>query len=256
MSDLVDKYSETYSDIMVIGDFNEEPMSNHMKPFMDSHQFKNLIKSNTCFKKDSGKCIDLIVTNKPKSFQFSNVYETGCSDHHLLIYTMMKLKFKKLPPQKIIYRNYSKFNSNDFVNDIERKIPQDENNLTRLNGNLEDIMNKHAPLKTKFIRENNQAHVSKELRKEIMTRSRLKNKYNKSKSEEDLNVCKRQRNHIVSLNRKQKKLFFKNLSFQKRNNSKDFWKYCKPYFSNKATLFEEKITLFENDISVLSLIHI
>ena len=162
----------------------------------------------------------------------------------------MKLKFKKLPPQKIIYRNYSKFNSNDFVNDIERKIPQDENNLTRLNGNLEDIMNKHAPLKTKFIRGNNQAHVSKELRKEIMTRSRLKNKYNKSKSEEDLNAYKRQRNHIVSLNRKQKKLFFKNLSFQKRNNSKDFWNYCKPYFSNKATLFEEKITLFENDISV------
>ena len=113
MSDLVDKYSETYSNIMIIGDFNEEPMSNHMEPFMDSHQFKNLIKSNTCFKKDSGKCIDLIVINKPNSFQYSNVYEIGCSDHLLLIYTMMKL-------QKIINRDYSKFNSNDFVNGFER----------------------------------------------------------------------------------------------------------------------------------------
>ena len=196
-----------------------------MKPFMDSHQFKNLINSITCLKKDSGCCIDLILTNKPNSFQFSNVYETSCSDHHLLIYTMMKLKFKKLLPQKIIYRDYSKFDSKCYVNDFEKNIPSNENNLEKLNVKLKDIMSKHAPHKTKFIRGNNQAHVTKELRKEILTRSRLKNIYNKSKSEKDYTAYKRQRNRVVSINRRQKKLYFENISIEKRNNSKDFWSY-------------------------------
>ena len=128
----------------------------------------------------------------------------------------MKLKFKKLPPQKIIYRDYSKFDSKCYVNDIEKNIPSNENNLENLNLNLEDIMNKHAPQKTKFIRGNNQAHVTKELRKEIMTRSRLKNIYNKSKSVKDYTAYKRQRNRVVSINRKQKKLYFENISIKKK----------------------------------------
>ena len=63
----------------------------------------------------------LILTNKPKSFQFSNTFETGCIDHHLMIYTMMKSKFKKLPPKKIRYRDYSMFNSENYIHDIKNK---------------------------------------------------------------------------------------------------------------------------------------
>ena len=108
-------------------------------------------------------------------------------------------------------------------------------------------MNKHAPLKTKIVRGNNQAHMTKELRKEIMTRSRLKNTYNKSKNLKDLDAFKRQRNRVVAMNRKQKKSYFENLSVEKRNNSNDFWSYCKPFFSNKSTIWEENISLFENE---------
>ena len=42
-----------------------------------------------------------------------------------------------------------------------------------------------APYKQKLIRGNNKPHITKALRKEIMTRSRLKNRYNKTKSEID-----------------------------------------------------------------------
>ena len=247
LSDLIDKFSETYTDVMVIGDFNEEPTSNTIKTFMDGNQFKNLMKTKTCFKKESGRCIDLILTNKKGLFQFSNTFETGCSDHHLMIHTMMKLKFIKLPPKKISYRDFSTFNSEKYTNEVESKIAQDETDLAKLNRALEDIMNKHAPLKTKIVRENNQAHMTKELRKEIMTRSRLKNTYNKSKNLKDLDAFKRQRNRVVAMNRKQKKLYFENLSVEKRNNSNDFWSYCKPFFSNKSTIWEENISLFENE---------
>ena len=46
----------------------------------------SIIKQPTCYKSSRGKCIDLILTNKNMSFQKSNSFETGISDHHHLIY--------------------------------------------------------------------------------------------------------------------------------------------------------------------------
>ena len=44
------------------------------------------------------------------------------------------------------------------------------------------ITNKHAPLKTKMIRGNQAPFMTKELSKQIMIRSRLRNKFNKHKT--------------------------------------------------------------------------
>ena len=52
-----------------------------MKSFLNSNSFTNLIKTNTCFK-GAGSCIDLILTNRKNSFQYTKSYETGLSDHH------------------------------------------------------------------------------------------------------------------------------------------------------------------------------
>ena len=47
------------------------------------------------------------------------------------------------------------------------------------------------------------------LRKEIMKRSRLKNRYNKTKSTHDFFLYKKQRNKIVNMNRKIKTEYMK-----------------------------------------------
>ena len=44
----------------------------------------NIIKSNTCFK-GNGTCIDLILANRKCCFKHSSIFETGLSDHHLII---------------------------------------------------------------------------------------------------------------------------------------------------------------------------
>ena len=46
----------------------------------------------------------------------------------------------------------------------------------------ETLLNKHAPLKKKILPQNNGPFMTKELRKEIMKRSKLKNKYNKKRN--------------------------------------------------------------------------
>ena len=50
-----------------------------------------MIKENICFK-GTGGCIDLILPNSKYSFQYSLLIETGSSDHHHLIFDMVKTK--------------------------------------------------------------------------------------------------------------------------------------------------------------------
>ena len=80
-----------------------------LQTFLEDNSFVNLIKSNTCFKSEPESCIDLILTNNPKSFQKSGMMETGESDHHALIFSVLKTTFTKKPPNKLQCRNYKKF---------------------------------------------------------------------------------------------------------------------------------------------------
>ena len=103
-----------------LGDFNMQPKNQILKTFLEDNSFVNLIKSNTCFNSKLGSCIDLILTNKPKSFQNSGVMETGISYHHVLIFSFLKTTFTKAPPNKLQYRNYKKFEVHSFLQDVEQ----------------------------------------------------------------------------------------------------------------------------------------
>ena len=78
-------YSSKYDNSIVLGDLNTEVSNSFMEQFCASYNLKCLIKEPTCFKSvDNPSFIDLILTNHPKCFQNSGVYETGISDFHKL----------------------------------------------------------------------------------------------------------------------------------------------------------------------------
>ena len=108
-------------------------------------------------------------------------------------------------------------------------------------------LNKHAPLKKKVLRHNNNAFMTKELRKEIMLRSKLKNKFNKERNH--INWCnyKRQRNYCLSILRKSKKEYFNSLNMKQVSDNKLFWKSVKPFFFNDKGSNSSKITLVEEN---------
>ena len=65
----LDNYSSKYGNFILLGDFNSEPTESAVRDFCEIYSCKNLIKDNTCFKNPSKpSCIDLIITNRPKSF--------------------------------------------------------------------------------------------------------------------------------------------------------------------------------------------
>ena len=58
--------------------------------------------------------------------------------------------------------------------------------------------------------------MGKVLRKAIMVRSKLKNKYNKNRTEENWDSYKKQRNFCVNLLRKNKTYYFNDLNIKNK----------------------------------------
>ena len=129
---------------------------------MDSQNFKNLIKSNTCFR-GVCSCIGLILTSRKYCFKNTSSYETGISDPHHLAYSIMKTISKS------------------FKNDLMSKTVEENVDYSNFEKEFIDTLNKHALKKTKLFHCNQKPHVNKVLRCAIMKRSQLKDKANKTR---------------------------------------------------------------------------
>ena len=80
---ILDYYMCRLENFTLLGGFNSEITENAMKEFCDAYNLKNLITEATCFKNPiNPSSIDLILTNKIRSFQNTTILETGLSDHH------------------------------------------------------------------------------------------------------------------------------------------------------------------------------
>ena len=85
-----------------------------------------------------------------------------------------------------------------------------------------------------------------------MLRSKLRNQYLKSKSEEARARFKMQRKLCATLLRKARRDYYQNLELGKVNDSKEFWNTVKPVVRNKVTT-RNNITLIENETSAIEL---
>ena len=201
ITDLLEHYFQTYEVFIVIGDFNESETSPALDSFLDEQKCENIIKNKPCFKSVKGSCIDLILTSKPSLHQFTNVFETGISDHHLLIYTILKSTYTKMEPKVLSKRCFKNFLEQSFVQDLKQGL-SNTGNFSDFNKEFKNTLNNHGPIKSSKARGNKKSHVNKILRKEIMKRSNIKNIANKSGKSEDKKRYKIQRNVVTKLNKK------------------------------------------------------
>ena len=120
LSKCLDFLTPRYENILLFGDFNCEPSDFAISDFCETNNLKNLISVPTCYKSlDNPTCIDLILTNRPRSFQKSTAIETGLSDFHKMAITILKTSFKKALPRVILYRNFRNFSPIKFRQDWE-----------------------------------------------------------------------------------------------------------------------------------------
>ena len=102
----IDKLLGNFDNLILIGDFNSEMEEEKMKDFCETYNLQNLIKEPTCFKSaENPTSIDVILTNKSNSFINTSTLETGLSDNHKMVTTVLKTHFNK---RKTIKRYLSK----------------------------------------------------------------------------------------------------------------------------------------------------
>ena len=248
----VEKITNTYDNILVLGDINVNILNkesygyNEYIYFLETFNFSNLIKSATCHTKDSSTSLDVILTNKNKCCFNNIVYETGISDVHSLVGTTLKATYKKAEPTIIQYIDYKNFNENNFLEDLK----QFEGNFDNEDPDIlyenfltffQNTVEKHAPTKEKTLRGNDKGFADKIIRNAWYKRSRLRNNFNKSKSSENWEKYRKQRNLCTTLKRRALSRYFR----KKNHSSKGFWKTFGTYLSNRGHFIDEDILLLE-----------
>ena len=135
----------------------------------------------------------LFLTNRPKNLQNSTVIETGLSDFHKMSLTVMKVFYKKPRLKTVRYRIYHNFDKELFINEVKNSIEQEycQNQSLEFGSfkkKVDKILQKHAPLKKRYVMANQAPFIDKNNNKHIMKRSRLRNKFLNTKSDIILTV--------------------------------------------------------------------
>ena len=190
----LDHYMRKLDNFILPGDFNSEINENAMKVFCETYNLKNLIKQDTCFKNPlNPSSIDVILTNREKSFHNTITVGTGLGDHHKMTVSVLKTYVPKQAPVVIKYRDYRKFDNQQFRHDLQSRLADcKETCYEDFEISFKNVLNKHAPMKSKSVRASNSPFMNKTLNKAIMTRSRLKNKFQNNPTNENKSNYNRQ----------------------------------------------------------------
>ena len=103
----------------------------------------------------------------------------------------------------------------------------------------------------KYVKANSFGFMIKDLRKEIMQRSTLRNIFLQERANEEKALYNKQKDLCLSLLRKTMRNYFRQLNTNTVSDSRTFWKTVSPLFSEKA-FHSESIALKENNEIVTS----
>ena len=102
--DNIDKALDVYSiyeKVILSGDFNSQIAENCIDTFMYEHNLQSTNKEASCYKNPNNpSCIDLFLTNSPRSFCKTETFFTGLSGFHKLVLSIYQYLKQLLQSQK------------------------------------------------------------------------------------------------------------------------------------------------------------
>ena len=123
-----------------------------MTDFYDLFALSNLVNVITCIKSVHGITLDIMLTNKRRSFYNTSAVTRGLSDCHKLMLSCLRAHFKRLLSKNIIYRDYKTFDEAKFLYDSDQEIIkgsfyQHEKAFAVFSLVFRALVERHAPLK-------------------------------------------------------------------------------------------------------------
>ena len=159
---------------IIMGDMNcdylkpDNNNTKHTKRIFHTYGYTQMISEPTRTTDHSKTLIDYMATNGPDCVSDQVVLPCGISDHDVVYMTRsMKKPRVKMKPKIVATRKYSKFDSEQFRNDLQ-SMPLDEiKNITAEPNEMWamwkkfflDVLNKHAPLTKIKVKGNNLPYI-------------------------------------------------------------------------------------------------
>ena len=131
--------------------------------------------------------------------------------------TVMKIHFQKLQPRVINCGDYKQFQNETSREDLmfelsKLNIRSNDDSFTGFIESCIETVNQDAPCKQNHVQGNHLPFINKAPSEEIMTRTRLGNRFLKNRIEENKTKYTKQRNYCITLLRKVKWEYYSNLN--------------------------------------------
>ena len=260
----------TPHEFLITGDFNihtDNHTDLHSQQFLSLLNNANLIQHVNFPTHQAGHTLDLVITSKDSTLSPTITHSLVSPSDHFPIFTSLVISPPSPPPlTEHFFRCLKSINLNNFIRDIRtsRLITHPHTNLSDLvdcyNLTLSNILNKHAPLKSKLLRPKpSNPWFTPALQKLKSARRHLEKIWSRSHSTFDLKLLRSATNHYHTSIIKAKKLYNSTLLISNLTNPKKLWntinkllhRIAKPSFPSSfnlnslpksfATFFSEKI---------------
>ena len=236
--------------MILLGDWNTDflskrqatiPECKQLKALFKCLQFSQLIKDPTRITADSQSLIDLIATNNPQNIKDSGVISAGLSDHEMT-FCMRKINWQKAPPQMKIFRNYAKYDRDDFCEDLKKidfDCSMDNTDVNELWHSFKEkftsVAERHAPTILKRVRGlNNCPWLNNSIKRQMRQRDFLLKKARKSGLQVDWTKYRSQRNRVNNLIKKEKENYNRRLIHENSRDVNSFWRTVKKIVPDKS----------------------
>jgi hypothetical protein len=228
----IEKAAAMTDEIFILGDMNLD----YMKPqhisdiwtdsILPAYNLKQIVTEATRVTNLTSTLIDHIYTSKEVLICEVLVPKIGISDHYPVCCNIKTKSLKASKGHKTIkFRSERNFEVDSFLMDINT-INWDACNdndvnmaLSYLNESFLNVINKHAPVKTRRVKyERQPVWFTKEIKEAIEKR-------NKYKQKKEMVNYRLWRNKVVSLIKQEKANYYKHAIVESRGNSSMMWRY-------------------------------
>ena len=246
INDLVMWASLQKQTIVLVGDLNMDrlkPNEREGKILTDLEEVNNMtcmISEPTRITPNSSTLLDVILTNTSELFRKCGVYDPAISDHSLVFGIMKEnvckckskvITFRSLKNTDIEQLNRDLLNAPWHVADIFNDIDDKYNYWSGL---FESVVDAHAPLKRKKVRDKDTPYMTMEWKKAIRNKRKYAIKFAKDHTEENFELKKKYRNIANKERRKAVRAYWHMTSEELRDKPSEFYKTFKPFLSDKV----------------------
>ena len=209
LSQLLSGQIDQPGNLVIAGDFNfhwNNPEDEKVKKLADLLESYNLEQHISKPTHKLGNTLDLLITRCSEN----TIHGQPSIDHFISDHAVIKCKltFKKPPPpkSKIMFRKLKSIDLTAFQSDIESSNLSENSSsnatdlVLRYNNTLSEILDKHAPLRSKVVRlREARPWYSEEIAQEKSIRRAKERQWLNSQSEDDHNKFRTQKNLVTSM---------------------------------------------------------